>query len=92
MQSPLQHVLDAEGWKQREFANAAGVSQGHVSEAVNGLAELGDKLEAFLDFLERTGRLKDAGAIKQSHKVFMRYKADQVLGAIASGGEEPEGV
>lgn len=71
-------------WQQKMLANAAGVSQGHVSEAVNGIAELGEKLEAFLDFLEETGRIQSAEDIKRSHKEFMKHKIYTAVGGVPS--------
>ncbi len=48
MESPLQEWRKSKGLTQKQLANLAGVSNGHLSEIENGIAAMCDKLKKLL--------------------------------------------
>jgi predicted transcriptional regulator len=64
MDSPLKTWRESLKITQPQLADAADVSQGHISKAENGHVELGEKLTAFL---VKVG----ASKVIEDHKVYM---------------------
>jgi len=92
MESPFRELRNRLGLTQPEMAAIAGVGQSHISEVENGLAALGDKLEAFLE-----GISEDVATLKERHDRFMQERSKELKEgllakiAVPDEGGESEG-
>lgn len=84
MKSPLRNLREKLSISQRELATVSGASQGHVSEAERGMAELGPQLEKFLTELG-----EDALAVIAQHHAYMESESRHLRAAIQHRQSRP---
>lgn len=68
---------------QTQFAAAAGVSKGHMSEVETGIAHLGEKLKRFLEHLS-----VDAEMVEKEHRSYMDHKIQQYRAQAERGAQK----
>ena len=72
MESPTKQIRQKLQLTQTQFAAAAGVSKGHMSEVETGIAPLSEKLKRFLEEL-----FIDVETVEDKHKAYMDFKIQQ---------------
>ena len=72
IESPIKQVRERLRFTQTEFAAAAGVSKGNMSEMESGIAQLSEKMKVFLKDL-----LVDVKTVEEKHKAYMDSKRQQ---------------
>ncbi len=84
--SPTKQIREKLRLTQTQFATAAGVSKGHMSEVETGIAPLSEKIKIFLQEL-----LIDVEAVEEKHRAYMEFKRRQYRAEAirsAQAGEE----
>ena len=69
MQSPIGQIRDRLQLTQAQFAAAAGVSNGHMSEVGTGVASLSHKVREFLAEL-----FIDVETVEKRHNTYMKFE------------------
>lgn len=83
IKSPTKQIREKLQLTQTQFAAAAGVSKGHMSEVETGIAPLGEKLKRYLEELSI-----DVKAVEREHRAYMDFKKKQYRAQAARAIQE----
>ena len=86
IESPTKRIRQKLQLTQTQFATAAGVSKGYMSEVETGIAPLSEKIKIFLQEL-----FVDVEAVEGKHRAYMEFKRRQYRAEAirsAQAGEE----
>ena len=72
IESPTKRIRQKLKLTQTQFATAAGVSKGYMSEVETGMAPLSEKIKIFLQDL-----FIDVEAVEANHRAYMEFKRRQ---------------
>lgn len=84
--SPTKRIRQKLRLTQTQFAAAAGVSKGYMSEVETGIAPLGEKLKRYLEELSI-----DIETVEREHKAYMDFKINQYRAQAARAIQEESG-
>ena len=74
--SPMRRIREKLQLTQAQFAAAAGVSKGHMSEVESGVTALSERIKDFLEELSI-----DVEAVERENNLYRRYKRRQYIEA-----------
>jgi len=84
-QSPIRQIRERLRLTQAQFAAAAGVSKGHMSEVETGIAGLSEKIKEFLREL-----FIDVEKVEKEHNAYMDHRRQQYRAVAAERAAQAE--
>lgn len=86
MKSPIKQMRKRLKMTQADFAEAVGVSRGHMCEVDSGIAPLSEKIKDFLKDI-----FVDIEAVEKEHNAYMKYRQEQYRGTAWNSAEGKDG-